>query len=82
MDGMGFPEALETGANINVIARLTDNCQRRMAKFLHKDRSELLLRFAFERSRLRSLCSATQFSLLLVQECLILGVMYSSLQTR
>jgi methylglutaconyl-CoA hydratase len=36
MDGMGFPEALETGADVNVIARLTDDCQRSIAKFLQK----------------------------------------------
>src|SRR5215813_13523052 len=39
MDGMAFPEALETGADVNVIARLTDDCQQRIAKFLQKDRS-------------------------------------------
>src|ERR1051325_3174308 len=39
MDGMGFPEALETGADVNVIARLTDDCRQRIAKFLQKDRS-------------------------------------------
>jgi methylglutaconyl-CoA hydratase len=39
MDGMGFPEALETGADVNVIARLTDDCQQSIAKFLQKDRS-------------------------------------------
>lgn len=39
MDGMGFPEALETGADLNVIARLTDDCQQRIAKFLQKDRT-------------------------------------------
>ena len=27
MDGLAFPEALETGADVNVIARLTDDCQ-------------------------------------------------------
>jgi methylglutaconyl-CoA hydratase len=37
MDGMGFPEALETGADVNIIARLTDDCQQRIAKFLKKD---------------------------------------------
>lgn len=36
MDGMAFPEALETGADVNVIARLTDDCQQRIAKFLSK----------------------------------------------
>ena len=37
MDGMAFPEALETGADVNVIARLTDDCRQRIAKFLQKD---------------------------------------------
>ena len=39
MDGMAFTEALETGADVNVIARLTDDCQQSIAKFLQKDRS-------------------------------------------
>lgn len=39
MDGMAFPEALETGADVNVIARLTDDCQQSIAKFLQKDRN-------------------------------------------
>ena len=39
MDGMAFPEALETGVDVNVIARLTDDCQQRIGKFLQKDRS-------------------------------------------
>jgi methylglutaconyl-CoA hydratase len=39
MDGMAFPEALETGADVNVIARLTDDCQQRIAKFLQKDQA-------------------------------------------
>src|SRR5215467_8003041 len=39
MDGLAFPEALETGADVNVIARLTDDCQQRIAKFLQRDRS-------------------------------------------
>jgi methylglutaconyl-CoA hydratase len=37
MDGLSFPEALETGAEVNVIARLTDDCQQRIAKFLKKN---------------------------------------------
>ena len=37
MDGLSFPEALETGADVNVIARLTDDCQKRIAKFLKKE---------------------------------------------
>ena len=36
MDGLAFPEALETGADINVIARLTDDCQRKVAQFLKR----------------------------------------------
>ena len=36
MDGLGFPEALETGADVNVIARLTDDCQKKVAKFLER----------------------------------------------
>ena len=37
MDGIGFPEALETGADVNVIARLSDDCQQSIAKFLRRD---------------------------------------------
>jgi methylglutaconyl-CoA hydratase len=37
MDGLAFPEALETGADVNVIARLTDDCQKKVAKFLQKN---------------------------------------------
>ena len=36
MDALAFPEALETGADVNVIARLTDDCQQKVAKFLQK----------------------------------------------
>ena len=36
MDGLSFPAALETGADVNVIARLTEDCQERVAKFLKK----------------------------------------------
>jgi methylglutaconyl-CoA hydratase len=36
MDGLAFPEALETGADVNVIARLTDDCQRQVAEFLNR----------------------------------------------
>jgi methylglutaconyl-CoA hydratase len=36
MDGLAFPEALETGADVNVIARLTEDCQQKVAKFLKK----------------------------------------------
>jgi len=36
MDGLTFPEALETGADVNVIARLTDDCQQKIGKFLSR----------------------------------------------
>src|SRR5215212_9501276 len=39
MDGLSFPEALETGADVNVIARLTEDCQNSIARFLQKDRA-------------------------------------------
>jgi len=39
VDGLSFGEALETGADVNVIARLTKDCQERVAGFLNKNRS-------------------------------------------
>jgi methylglutaconyl-CoA hydratase len=36
MDGMSFDAALETGAEVNTIARLTSDCQSGIAKFLNK----------------------------------------------
>jgi methylglutaconyl-CoA hydratase len=39
IDGLSFPAALETGADVNVIARLTDDCRQRVAKFLNKTQS-------------------------------------------
>jgi len=36
MDGMNFYSALETGAEVNAIARLTEDCQNGIAKFLNK----------------------------------------------
>ena len=36
-DGLGFPEALETGADVNVIARMTEDCQKGIARFLQKN---------------------------------------------
>lgn len=36
MDGMTFDTALETGAEINTIARLTEDCQNGIARFLNK----------------------------------------------
>ena len=35
-DGMAFTEALATGVDVNVIARMTDDCQKLVAKFLKK----------------------------------------------
>ena len=40
IDGLGFVEALETGADVNVIARMTEDCQNGIACFLgSKDKS-------------------------------------------
>ena len=36
MDGMAFNEALETGVDVNVIARMTEDCQKGIARFLKK----------------------------------------------
>ena len=36
VDGLSFADAIETGADVNVIARLTDDCQKGIAKFLKK----------------------------------------------
>jgi methylglutaconyl-CoA hydratase len=36
MDGMAFREALEAGVDVNVIARLSEDCQKGIAKFLKK----------------------------------------------
>lgn len=38
MDGLSFSAALQTGADVNVIARLTKDCQERITKFLNRDR--------------------------------------------
>jgi len=37
MDGLSFSAALQTGADVNVIARLTKDCQERVARFLNKN---------------------------------------------
>lgn len=37
MDGMNFETSLETGAEVNAIARLTQDCQQGIARFLKKD---------------------------------------------
>jgi methylglutaconyl-CoA hydratase len=34
IDGLAFLEALETGADVNVIARMTEDCQKGIARFL------------------------------------------------
>jgi methylglutaconyl-CoA hydratase len=36
-DGMPFGDALETGVDVNVIARMTEDCQKGIARFLKKD---------------------------------------------
>jgi methylglutaconyl-CoA hydratase len=36
-DGMTFGDALETGVDVNVIARMSEDCQKGIAKFLKKD---------------------------------------------
>ena len=40
VDGLSFTNALETGADVNVIARLTEDCQQRIGRFLNKDKSQ------------------------------------------
>jgi methylglutaconyl-CoA hydratase len=35
-DGMTFDAALEAGADVNAIARMTDDCRRGVARFLDK----------------------------------------------
>jgi methylglutaconyl-CoA hydratase len=37
MDGMSFGAALETGVDVNVIARMSEDCQKGIAQFLKKD---------------------------------------------
>ena len=37
IDGLAFNEAIETGADVNVIARMADDCQQGIARFLKKD---------------------------------------------
>jgi hypothetical protein len=36
IDGMAFREAIETGVDVNVIARLSKDCQEGIAKFLKR----------------------------------------------
>ena len=37
IDGLAFVEALEAGADVNVIARMSEDCQKGIARFLTKD---------------------------------------------
>jgi methylglutaconyl-CoA hydratase len=37
IDGLAFVESLETGADVNVIARMSEDCQKGIAKFLRRD---------------------------------------------
>ena len=37
MDGMTFGDALETGVDVNVIARLSEDCKKGIARFLKKE---------------------------------------------
>ena len=37
MDGMTFGDALEVGVDINVIARMTEDCEKGIARFLEKE---------------------------------------------
>jgi methylglutaconyl-CoA hydratase len=37
MDGMAFGDALNTAVDVNVIARMTEDCQKGIAQFLKKD---------------------------------------------
>jgi len=36
-DGMTFGDALEAGVDVNVIARMTEDCQKGIARFLEKE---------------------------------------------
>lgn len=36
-DGMTFSDAMETGVDVNVIARMTEDCQKGIARFLKKE---------------------------------------------
>jgi methylglutaconyl-CoA hydratase len=37
MDGMGFDAALQSGVDVNTIARMTEDCQQGIARFLKKE---------------------------------------------
>jgi len=36
-DGMGFDAAIRAGADVNVVARMTDDMQAGVARFLERD---------------------------------------------
>jgi enoyl-CoA hydratase/carnithine racemase len=36
MDGMTFPAALQSGVDLNALARMTEDCQQGIARFLKK----------------------------------------------
>jgi methylglutaconyl-CoA hydratase len=36
-DGMTLGDAMETGVDVNVIARMTEDCQKGIARFLEKE---------------------------------------------
>jgi methylglutaconyl-CoA hydratase len=38
IDGLGFLEAIETGADVNVIARMTEDCQKGIARFVNRNK--------------------------------------------
>lgn len=38
IDGLSFLEAIETGADVNVIARMTEDCQKGIARFLARNK--------------------------------------------
>jgi methylglutaconyl-CoA hydratase len=40
VDGMPFLEAIETGADVNVIARMTEDCQKGIARFLSRQKKQ------------------------------------------
>ena len=40
IDGMTFDAAISAGADLNAVARLTDDCKRGIARFLKKDSND------------------------------------------
>jgi methylglutaconyl-CoA hydratase len=36
IDGLSFSDALQNGADVNVIARMTDDCKQGVARFLNR----------------------------------------------